>query len=111
MIGEPVTVLSAPLAADEYGTPSAERDWDSATSTVIHGCAVAPRSSSELTDPGRLAVIVGLTVYLPAGSVVSPQDRMLVRGDLYEVDGEAGVWVSPFTGWSPGVEVALRRVS
>lgn len=109
--GETVTVLSAPLATDEYGSPSAERDWSAATETVIEGCAVAPRSSSEVDDPGRTAVIVGLSVFLPAGSVVSPHDRMLVRGETYEVEGEPGVWRSPFTGWTPGVEVALRRVA
>jgi hypothetical protein len=109
--GEQVTVLTAPLVTDEYGTPSAARDWDNAVPTVVENCVIAPRSSSEVDEPGRTAVIVGLTVYLPAGATVTAHDRLLVRDDTYEVDGEPGRWRSPATGRTAGIEVALRRVS
>lgn len=106
--GETVTVLTAGTTTDRYGNEVP--DWGNATSTLVPGCGVAPRSSSELNDPSRAAVIVGLTVYLPPGSVVSARDRMVVRGGTYEVVGEPGDWRSPFTGEAFGLEVALQRV-
>jgi hypothetical protein len=29
---------------------------------------------------------------------------------MYEIDGEPGEWRSPFSGWHPGIEVAVTRV-
>lgn len=108
--GEDVTILSAPLVTDEYGTASAERDWASAQSTVVRA-VIAARSSSEVDNPGRTAVIVGLSVYLPAGTVLTSADRLLVRGETYEVEGEPFEWRSPWSAAPAGVEAALRRVS
>ena len=50
-------------------------------------------------------------VYLPAGTVVASVDAVIVRGLRFEVDGTANVWNSPFTGWSAGVAVPLKRVT
>lgn len=88
---------------------------------TIEGCAWAPRTSSE-DNQSRTTVIVGLTLYGPYGAdlrsddrVVLPQDPMLPAADreqrTYRVVGEIGNWRSPFTGWTPGFEAALERVS
>ena len=107
MIGETVTIVrAAPGGTDAYGDPI-----PSTTARIdVPGCAFAPRYSSESTDRGRQGVVVGGTVYLPSTApAVLPSDRIEVRGRLYEVDGEVGEWISPFTGWAPGFEVAVRR--
>ena len=109
--GEPVTVVHAEYVTDYYGNESEQLDWANAVETVLEPCGVAPRYSSEPVDPNRSPVIIGLTVFLPSGATVSARDRLRVRGDLWEVEGEPGTWISPFTGWYPGVEVALRRVN
>lgn len=110
MNGEDVTILTAPLVDDEYGSPSSERDWEAATGTVVRA-VVAARSSSEADGAGRAAVIVGLTAYLPPGTAVTAHDRLRVRGDMYEVEGEPFEWRSPWSSTASGVEVALSRVS
>lgn len=108
--GTTVTVYRASSTTDRYGN-EVPGPWVSVG--TVAGCAVAPRSSSradELTGAGRTGVIVGLTLYAPSDAEIGPHDRVEVDGDTFEVDGEVGRWSSPFTGWTPGVEVALRRV-
>ena len=104
--GRTVTIVRGSTDGyDEYGDPSS----GSVSRTVVRGCAVAPRSSSEPDARGRRGVVVGLTLFAPHGTDIRFTDTVEVDGTAYEVEGEPGVWVSPFTGWSPGVEVALSR--
>lgn len=100
--GTAVTIVHAGVV-DPYG------DSVAGTSETIDGCAVAPRSSSDIDGRGRAGVIVGLTVLFPADTVIAATDRFEIDGVLYQIEGVPGVWVSPFTGWRPGVEVALTR--
>lgn len=103
--GETVTVLPGPETFDDYGDPiPSER-----VGGDILGCAVAPRYSTEPTVRGRQGVIVGLSIYAPAGSDILFTDSLRVRGEVYVVEGEPAEWVSPFTGWAPGLEVAVKR--
>lgn len=85
-------------------------------SHVIEGCAVAPRTSTEDNDR-RTTVIVGLTLYGPYDADLLARDRVVLPGEeprklrTYRVVGDVGRWRSPFTGWAPGFEVALERVT
>jgi len=103
--GETVTVLPGPPTADAYGDPipSTRVGGD------IPGCGVAPRYSTEPTVRGRQGVIVGLSIYPPMGSDILFTDLLMVRGQVYMVEGDAADWVSPYTGWAPGMEVAVKR--
>lgn len=107
--GETVTILHPGSSAeDDYG------DTTTATWTAedVAGCAVAPGASEE-NNRRQATVSVDFTVYMPAGTTVEPEARMMVRGDTdddtYEVVGEPADWRSPFTGWRPGVVVELVR--
>ena len=103
--GETVTVVPGTIGFDNSGDPIP----DTRIEHDIAGCGVAPRYSTEPTERGRQGVIVGLTVYAPTGSDVLSSDSLRVRGDLFVVDGHPAEWRSPFSGWAPGVEVAIRR--
>jgi hypothetical protein len=104
--GESVVRLRAASSTDEYGdeTPGTE------ASKTFTGVAVAPRYSTEGND-NRSAVVVGLTLYFPAGSDVLSTDRWRVRGAVYETVGDAATWVNPFTSVNHGLEVAVKRVT
>lgn len=108
--GETVTRLR-PLGLDQFGDPLP----GTITELDIPGCAVWPRDGNaaggnENTD-FRNTVISGLMILAPPGSDIEPTDRFRVRGLVYEVDGEPGVWgPSPLTGTEAGVQVALKRV-
>lgn len=67
-------------------------------------------AGNELTQ-ARDTVIIGLAALLPPGTPVAALDRVTVRGDLYEVNGEPADQRSFLTGWHPGVLINLRRVT
>lgn len=105
--GETVTIVRpGPPTEDEYGNsvPGSPTEID------VPGAAVAPRTSTEDVQ-GRDQVIEGLNVWLPAGTQLRATDRMRVRGILYDIDGEAGTWSSPFTGFAGPVQASLTRVA
>lgn len=105
MIGESIVVLAGRIF-NQRGEPVAE----TAADRTITGCAVAPRFSDQTHDVrGRHGVLVGLTVYAPAGTRVAENARVMCRGDVYEVDGEPAVWVNPYEAAERGVEILLRR--
>lgn len=104
--GQTVTIVrESPGGTDPYGDPI-----PGTTSRIdVPGCGVDARTSSEPTERGRAGVIVGLMLFAPAGTVILSTDQVEVGGELFAVDGIASAPVNPFTGWAPGVEVALRK--
>lgn len=105
---ESVTRVRAPLTEDRYGAQI--RDWDNAAELSIDVYAVAPRDHEEEHSNGRAAVLVGFTVYAPAGTDILTTDRLIIRGGLHEVDGEPGVWMNPWSGVTEGIEIRAERV-
>lgn len=106
--GETVTRLRGAKITDRYGNETTS--WASPTSLTIPGCGFNPGGSIEPTQDGRNAVITRPEVYAPADADVDAGDRIVVRGDTYEVDGKPAEWRSPFTGWAPGMVIALKEV-
>jgi hypothetical protein len=108
--GETVTVLTADTTLDPYSNENVP-DWTKppATSTPVSGVAVEPRPSGEPLQDARNQVTSGFTLYFPAGTAITAQNRVTVRGTTYGVLGEPAVWKSPFTGWAPGVVVQVER--
>ena len=105
--GEPITVWLE--ERDRFGdvTVTGER--------TIAGCAVAPRTSSEDQGTGnrpRASVTTGLTLYVPPGAGLTAQHRVrLANGSVWRVEGDVATWRSPLTGWHPGDQVELERVT
>jgi hypothetical protein len=107
--GETLRLLHAGTPTlDEYGNdvPGA------VTAQIVPGCTVWPATATTGTETvGELnSVIVGLVAFLPPGVMLTPADQIVVRGALYEVDGEPGWWRSYLTGTQAGTQVTLRRV-
>jgi hypothetical protein len=106
--GEPVVILAPGTAEDEYGNEV--EDWSSPVEVAtIQGVGVEPRPVGETFTEDRNAVTSGFTLYLPAGSTVSPTQRIRVRGSEWAVLGAPAEWRNPFTGWEPGVVVQVGR--
>lgn len=102
--GTTVTVRR-PGGEDQYGDPLPS------TEHTVAGCALAPRTSTELTDL-RDTVIRGYTLYGPYGADIQPTDQIVLNDDtVWQVEGDVGRWASPYTGSRPGLEVALSRVT
>lgn len=103
--GEPITLVHRTKGApDTYGNDT----WTTTSTTVVG--AFNPGGSSESVQ-GQDVLTVQPAVYLPAGTPLASIDGVQIRGLSYEVDGAPNTWVNPFTGWQPGIEVRLKRVT
>lgn len=108
--GETVTRLRGAPVVDPYSGEANGVDWSDPSSLAIPGCAFNPGQSAEPDQVGRNAIITQPEVYTPPGADVTAGDRLVVRGLTYEVEGDPADWRSPYTGWTPGLVVALKRV-
>ncbi|MFD8199977.1 hypothetical protein [Streptomyces sp. NPDC059701] len=82
----------------------------------VPGCVVTPREQTPAVggseQQARDTVIVGWTVYAPAGSDIRTTDKARIRGVVCDVTGEPGDWGrSPFTGLAGPVQFAADRVT
>ncbi|GGW80904.1 hypothetical protein [Streptomyces griseoloalbus] len=82
----------------------------------VLGCVVTPREQAPTAggseQQGRDTVIVGWTVYAPAGTVIRTTDKARIRGVVCEITGESGDWGrNPFTGIRGPVQFAADRVT
>lgn len=69
-----------------------------------------PGSSSEPRLAGQQRVIVEPTLYGPFDMPLASQDRVIVRGLTYEVEGEVRRWRHMRSNHEAGAVVSLRRV-
>lgn len=106
--GETVIVQRADIVTDRYSGEQTETSWDAVTEHTIAHVLCEPRPTSEPLQDHRNSVVSGWTLYLPAGSDITPQDRVVVRGLTHEVLGELADW--RFGRWRPGVVVQCQRV-
>lgn len=108
--GETVTRLRGVPVTDPYSNTTTGLDWTSPSSLAIPGCGFNPGLSTEPLQDARNAVLTRPEVYAPPGADILAGDRLAVRGLTYEVQGRPQDWVSPFTGWNPGLVVPLELV-
>jgi hypothetical protein len=103
--------MTANVVTPAFSVPVVLLSTRVTTRARVAALAVWPRVSDEVTQ-GRDTVIVGVVAILPHGTPIRATDRVEWDGQVWEVEGEPGVWgPSPFTGNVGGVEVALRRVT
>lgn len=104
--GEPVTwVRVIEGETDSYGNPTTSTE-----DTIIENCGVAPRVEAEQVGDNRAMVINGYDIYTEFGIAVGSHDRIVVRGEVCEVDGDVAHWRSPWTGWQAGSVIRVKRV-
>lgn len=108
--GEAVTRLRGTPKVGDYSSEETDLDWTLPDVLEIPGCGFNPGQSSEPVQDARNSVVTQPEVYAPAGTDVLAGDRLVVRGVTYDVDGTPADWRSPFTGWAPGLVVALKGV-
>lgn len=108
--GETVVRVRRRMVLDPYSQEETLGSWEDADEAPIKGVAVAPTSSIEVDSESRQMVITGMSLYCGVDADVLPEDRIRARSGLWEVEGERQEWVSPFTGWMPGCQFAIRKV-
>lgn len=95
----------SPGGTDAYGDPIASTET---THTI--DAAIAPRTSDDVDGLGRNGVVVGLELFCtdPNADLLRT-DLVEYRGERWEIDGEIGVWESPFGAMADGLSCALKR--
>lgn len=78
---------------------------------AIEGCVRWPRVSAEESDRSNV-VSTGWILSVPVGADLRATDEVQMPGDSswWQVDGDPLPYVSPLTGWAPGVPVGLSQV-
>jgi hypothetical protein len=109
-MSETITVTSLGTLTggfDEGGYPLAGND----VTVDLIIAAFAPRGSDESVAGAGQTVITGGTIYGLPGTVLLSTDRLTIRGEVWQVEGESGVWASPYSSETMGVEIAVKRAS
>lgn len=81
--------------------------WDDVT---VPGAIFAPKGSIELVGKTGDTVVTTDSLYLPPGTVLTPEDEVVVAGLTYQIDGEPSQWVNPWTD-DAVVRADLKRVT
>lgn len=108
--GETITVLDGTVTgSDDDGNDV--RLWPPKAS--YDNIAVGPSDanaqvSNEFTN-ARDLVTIGINLYVPPDADIAAVDRVIVRGEEFEVQNEADYWQSPYTGTRPGKVITLGR--
>lgn len=101
--GETVVLIRrASSGRDVYGD-----DLFTEVETTLTNVPAWPTSSTEDAS----TVYDSVMVFLPPDTVVDAIDAVRVYGGRYEVRGRPERFVSPFSGFQPGLPVALERVT
>ncbi len=101
--GESVTVWRE--ITDKFG------DVTVVEQRTVDRCGVEQHTSTE-DNAGRVRVATGRTLYTPPGAGITATSRVrLADGTTWRVAGDPGRWRSPLTGWSPGDQIELERVT
>lgn len=109
--GETVVRLRRKMVLDPYSQEETLGSWDDPDVLLIEGCAIAPSSSTEPRSENRQMVITGMSIYGPPDMDVLPHDRIRARTGTWSVQGEAADWTNAFTGWRPGAEFSIEKVT
>lgn len=92
---------------DDYGNPTLGPE----TTIPVVGCLFAPNTSDDAVGPDGRVIVSPAAVYAPVGAEFRKDDRVVVDGREWFVDGEPQLWQSPWTTSTSGVRVYLRRRS
>lgn len=102
-IGHAVYVAGA---TNSHGNPV--DSWAAPVDVAVYG--YGPPTRTQESEPGGTQVIQGLQIFAPPGLAVSAQDRFVVDGLTYEVEGEVGDWTHGPFRYAPGIVINVKRV-
>lgn len=108
--GETIQILTAKTKTDPYsGTTTL--DWDQEPDSVdLPDVLCEPRPVGEPLLDARNMVTSGWSLYcqtIPA-TLPTSQNRVKVRGKVYEIDGEPADWV--MGSWHPGIVIQAKVI-
>lgn len=109
--GETVVRLRRRMVEDPYSGEETLGDWADPEESAVEGVAIAASSTVEPVNDSRAQVITQMSIYCGPDEDIRPEDRIRARSGVWEVLGEIQAFPNPFTGWNPGSEFAIKKVS
>ena len=109
--GETIQILTAQTTTDPYSQES-YLDWTKTpTSVDVPNVLCEPRPVGEPVQDARNAVTSGWSLYCqtPPSPLPTADQRVKVRGVIYEIDGEPADW--QMGDWHPGVVIQAKVVN
>lgn len=105
--GEPITRVRREVSGtDAHGNPS----YADVEATIEGGWLAPEKDSREPRESGRDAVVTSPALFFPgARPDLRADDKVIVRGEKYEVEGDPSDWRDPFGSDLGGLVVTLRR--
>lgn len=94
-------------ATNSHGNPVEQ--WGPAVEVGIY--AFNPGSTEDVPMAGHDRDVSTPAIYVPLGVVMDARDRVVVRGERYEVDGDTRVFRNPYNGRMDGNQIDLRKVA
>lgn len=105
-----VVLRSVTTTPDDMGDTTTET-----VESTLDWALIAPRPSTERTDPRSPAVVDAASIYGPFGTALNADDVLVVSNHSPSMDGEWQVEGNPgdwsLGEWRPGFEVAVKRTS
>lgn len=103
---ETITIVrKTSTGVDDFGNPTY-----STSSTTIQNCGIGFGNSDEPVLDDRDPIDTTLTLFMPAGTVIEPNDLFIVRGTKFVKTSSPEVWVSPIQmGDLPVIQRVRRR--
>jgi hypothetical protein len=102
---ETITIVRKSVSGvDDFGNPTF-----STTNTTLQNCGIAFGGSDEEVMDDRDPIDTTLTLYLPYGTAIEPDDVFIVRGTKFVKASSPEVWVSPFAIQELPVIQKVRR--
>lgn len=109
--GESVVRERPKLIQDPYSGKPTLADWTDPDKIDLEGVAIAPSSSTEPVSDDRQQLTTQMSIYCSSTDDVLPMDRIRASSGLWSVEGEVADWTNPLTGWNPGAEFRIKKVS
>jgi hypothetical protein len=102
---ETITIKRRTISGvDDYGNEAY-----TTSDIVIRECLLGFGETSEPIDASRQPIDASVTLYMPNGTLILEDDRFVVRGSEFVKEGDPLNWQSPFSNWSLGVVVKVRK--
>lgn len=97
---------------DPYSQEVTGVNWGRASRAELPGAVIAPQTTTETAEDGRVTVRTFFQLLLPGvvGEDIADTDRFEFAGKSWMVEGDVLEYVHPFTGWTAGTVVNVVRV-
>ena len=90
---------------DEYGLPGSVTE----NLITVENVLVGFNGSSEPVEVNENPIETLVSLYLPNGTAVEPEDEFIIRGERFIKDSRQMDWQSPWSNFNVGVVVNVRQ--